>query len=108
MEEAGWWLSLCLLGILAAPSGADRPCMHGFTINVILLDDDDSFWSLKYVKGEILKAIETDKALNPEGKTQERCSHRPAASRFPARARRRSAELNRQVCCSAGEVIKVP
>lgn len=75
MEKASCWLSLCALAILAAPCRGTRPCAHGFTINVILLDDEWSSWSLKYVKGEILKAIEKDKALNAEGKTPDRCSH---------------------------------
>lgn len=69
MEKASWWLGLCALGILAAPCRGTSPCMHGSTINVILLEDEFSSWSLKYVKGEILKAIEKDKALNSEGKT---------------------------------------
>lgn len=76
MEQASWWLGLCALGLLAAPCGGTGPCVYGFTFNVILLDDDWSSWSLKYVKGEILKAIEKEKALNSEGKTSERCSHR--------------------------------
>ncbi|TNN04124.1 hypothetical protein fugu_001153 [Takifugu bimaculatus] len=67
MEKASWWLRLCVLGILAALCSAASPCMNGFTINVILLDDEEAPWSLKYVKGEILKAIETDKTQNPEG-----------------------------------------
>lgn len=74
MEKASWWLRLCVLGILAAPRSATSPCMNGFTINVILLDDEEAPWSLKYVKGEILKAIETDQTQNPEGKTKERRS----------------------------------
>lgn len=68
MGKVSWWLSLCALGILAAPCRGTSPCIHGFTINVILLDDEWSSWSLKYVKGEVLKAIEKDKALNSEGK----------------------------------------
>ncbi|XP_019938666.2 guanylyl cyclase C isoform X2 [Paralichthys olivaceus] len=39
-------------------------CLNGTTINVILLDDEESPWSLKFVRGEILKAIETDSAIN--------------------------------------------
>lgn len=66
---------MCVMGILAAAYGGTGPCTHGFTINVILLDDEESPWSLKYVKGEILKAIETDETQNSEGKTEERCSH---------------------------------
>lgn len=33
-------------------------------INVILLQDDESPWSLNFVQGQILKAIETDSAIN--------------------------------------------
>uniref|UniRef100_A0A669E8N6 Guanylate cyclase n=1 Tax=Oreochromis niloticus TaxID=8128 RepID=A0A669E8N6_ORENI len=39
-------------------------CGSGITINVILLDDEDSPWSLQYVEGQILKAIEKDSAIN--------------------------------------------
>lgn len=74
MEKASRWLSLCVLGILATRCSATSPCMHGFTVNVILLDDEEAPWSLKYVKGEILKAIETDKTQDSEGKTKERRS----------------------------------
>lgn len=68
---------MCVLGILAALCSATSPCMHGFTVNVILLDDEEAPWSLKYVKGEILKAIETDKTQNSEGKTKEGRSPSP-------------------------------
>uniref|UniRef100_A0A3B4X711 Guanylate cyclase n=1 Tax=Seriola lalandi dorsalis TaxID=1841481 RepID=A0A3B4X711_SERLL len=39
-------------------------CLNGITINVILLDDEESPWSLKFVRGEILEAIEIDSAIN--------------------------------------------
>lgn len=64
METVWWWLSLCVLGILAAPCRGINQCLDGITFNVILLDDEESPWSLKFVKGEILKAIETDKTIN--------------------------------------------
>lgn len=61
----GWcWLSLCVLGIVAAPCHGINQCLDGITFNVILLEDEESPWSLKFVKGEILKAIETDKGIN--------------------------------------------
>lgn len=55
---------MCALGILAPPCWGIRQCLDGVTINVILLDDEESPWSLKFVKGEILKATETDSAIN--------------------------------------------
>uniref|UniRef100_A0A3Q3QH07 Guanylate cyclase n=1 Tax=Monopterus albus TaxID=43700 RepID=A0A3Q3QH07_MONAL len=39
-------------------------CMDKVMINVILLQDETSPWSLNFVKGEILKAIATDSAIN--------------------------------------------
>lgn len=59
-----WWLCLCVLGILAAPCRGIRQCLDGISINVILLYDEDSPWSLKFVEKEIEKAIETDSAIN--------------------------------------------
>ncbi|XP_040922655.1 heat-stable enterotoxin receptor [Toxotes jaculatrix] len=64
MGLGGWWSCLCALGILASPCWGIRQCLRGITINVILLDDEESPWSLKFVEKEILKAIETDAANN--------------------------------------------
>uniref|UniRef100_A0A8D3D6P3 Guanylate cyclase n=1 Tax=Scophthalmus maximus TaxID=52904 RepID=A0A8D3D6P3_SCOMX len=65
MYPGGLWLCLCaLLGILAAPCWGVRQCLIGTTINVILLEDKESPWSLKFVRGEILKAIATESAVN--------------------------------------------
>lgn len=64
MGTAHWWLSVCVVGILAAPCRGISKCLDGITINVILLEDEDSPWSLKFVKGEILKAIEKDQTIN--------------------------------------------
>ncbi|XP_068610409.1 guanylyl cyclase C [Brachionichthys hirsutus] len=60
----GWRWCLLVFWILAVPCCCIRQCLDGITINVILLDDAESPWSLKFVKSEILKAIETDKNLN--------------------------------------------
>ncbi|XP_034563288.1 LOW QUALITY PROTEIN: heat-stable enterotoxin receptor [Notolabrus celidotus] len=58
-------LCLCILGVIIfAPCQGLKSCVDGVTINVILLDDEVSPWSLKFVKGEILKAIETDAEIN--------------------------------------------
>ncbi|XP_030611069.1 heat-stable enterotoxin receptor [Archocentrus centrarchus] len=64
MGSGSWWLCLCTLGILAAPCRGTRPCLNRITINVILLDDEESPWSLQYVEGQIQKAIEKDSAIN--------------------------------------------
>lgn len=64
MATVWCWLSLCVLGIVAAPCQGINQCLDGITFNVILLEDEESPWSLKFVKGEILKAIETDKGIN--------------------------------------------
>lgn len=64
MGSGSWWLRLCTLGILAAPCRGAGQCLNRITINVILLDDEESPWSLQYVAGQIQKAIETDSAIN--------------------------------------------
>ncbi|KAG7507192.1 heat-stable enterotoxin receptor-like [Solea senegalensis] len=63
---SGLWLCLCLsvLGILAAPCWSIKQCLRGTTINVILLEDEEFPWSLKFVRGEILKAMKTDADIN--------------------------------------------
>ncbi|XP_031698926.1 heat-stable enterotoxin receptor isoform X1 [Anarrhichthys ocellatus] len=64
----GWWW-LCVLGVVAAPCRSIKECLDGITINVILLEDEESPWSLRYVKDEILEAIETDSAINAAEET---------------------------------------
>uniref|UniRef100_UPI003AAA61E3 guanylyl cyclase C-like n=1 Tax=Centroberyx gerrardi TaxID=166262 RepID=UPI003AAA61E3 len=66
MGPGGRWLCVCALGMLWAV-GACRgisDCQKGIMINVILLNDDESPWSLKYVQGEIERAIESDSNIN--------------------------------------------
>uniref|UniRef100_A0A8C4HNC2 Guanylate cyclase n=1 Tax=Dicentrarchus labrax TaxID=13489 RepID=A0A8C4HNC2_DICLA len=62
MGAVWWWLCFCVLGILAVPCQGIRP--EEITIDVILLDDEASPWSLKFVKGEIEKAMETVNTIN--------------------------------------------
>uniref|UniRef100_A0A7N6AWX7 Guanylate cyclase n=1 Tax=Anabas testudineus TaxID=64144 RepID=A0A7N6AWX7_ANATE len=64
MGQSGWWMCLCALGIFAASCRCIKPCPNGITMNVILLQDEESPWSLNFVQGEILKAIDTDAAIN--------------------------------------------
>ena len=65
MDLGGWWLCLCTLGIFAAPFRVMGQCPNGTTINVILLEDESSPWSLNFVKGLVLKAIATESAIHP-------------------------------------------
>nr|XP_040033540.1 heat-stable enterotoxin receptor [Gasterosteus aculeatus aculeatus] len=60
----GTWWWLCLLAVVAAPCRGVEQCLEGVTINVILLEDEESPWSLRLVKDKILKAIETDSTIN--------------------------------------------
>lgn len=64
MGQSGWWMCLCALGTFAASCRCIKPCPNGITMNVILLQDEESPWSLNFVQGEILKAIDTDAAIN--------------------------------------------
>ncbi|XP_056286434.1 guanylyl cyclase C [Pseudoliparis swirei] len=59
-----WWGCWCVLGVVAAPCRGIRQCLHGITINVVLLEDGESPWSLRFVKDKILEAIETDSIIN--------------------------------------------
>lgn len=64
MSRSSWWLGLLVFGLLVVLCGGSRQCVSGVIINVILLEDQESPWSLKYVKREILEAIEEDSAIN--------------------------------------------
>lgn len=64
MGPGGWWLCLCAVGIFAVPCRGAGQCVEEITINVILLNDEEYPWSLTYVEGEILEAIDTDSAIN--------------------------------------------
>ncbi len=64
MSTGRLWLCLCVLGILAVPCLSVSKCLNGTTINVILLEDNESPWSLIYVKKEIQRAIVTENAVN--------------------------------------------
>ncbi|KAM3859833.1 guanylyl cyclase C [Diretmus argenteus] len=63
MGRGGWWLCVCALGtLLVGRCRSDvEKCVNGTTINVMLLNDE-SPWSLKFVKGEVVKALEKTNA----------------------------------------------
>ncbi|XP_034000867.1 heat-stable enterotoxin receptor-like, partial [Trematomus bernacchii] len=62
MGTCWFWLCLCVLGFVAAQCRGR--CLNGIAINVILLEDEESPWSLRFVRGQIEKAIETDSSIN--------------------------------------------
>ncbi|XP_028990788.1 guanylyl cyclase C isoform X2 [Betta splendens] len=64
MGQSGCWLEFCILGIIAASFPSIASSQDEITINVILLQDEESPWSLNFVEGQILKAIEVDSAIN--------------------------------------------
>ncbi|XP_008434501.1 heat-stable enterotoxin receptor isoform X3 [Poecilia reticulata] len=64
MRRCGWWLLLCAFWVGAARGRGNGQCMDGVTINVLLLEDEESPWSLKYVERKILEAIEKDTEIN--------------------------------------------
>uniref|UniRef100_A0A672FP54 Guanylate cyclase n=1 Tax=Salarias fasciatus TaxID=181472 RepID=A0A672FP54_SALFA len=57
---------VCILGILVSACWGSRQCLDGTTISVVLLEDDKSPWSLRFVREEIKNAIEKDTAINAE------------------------------------------
>uniref|UniRef100_A0A3Q2XT06 Guanylate cyclase n=1 Tax=Hippocampus comes TaxID=109280 RepID=A0A3Q2XT06_HIPCM len=60
MASGGWFLWLCTFATLVASHHGIRQCLRGVSMNVILLDDEESPWSLKFVRGQILKALESE------------------------------------------------
>nr|XP_061807414.1 guanylyl cyclase C-like [Nerophis lumbriciformis] len=68
MALGGWCLWWCTFATFLPSHHGLHPCLRGISMNVILLDDEDSPWSLKFVRGQILKALETESV--PENKTE--------------------------------------
>ncbi|XP_051928284.1 guanylyl cyclase C isoform X1 [Hippocampus zosterae] len=60
MASWGWFLWLCTFATLVASHQGIIQCLRGVSMNVILLDDEESPWSLKFVRGQILKALESE------------------------------------------------
>uniref|UniRef100_A0A672GC28 Guanylate cyclase n=1 Tax=Salarias fasciatus TaxID=181472 RepID=A0A672GC28_SALFA len=65
-DPGGWSWCVCILGILVSACWGSRQCLDGTTISVVLLEDDKSPWSLRFVREEIKNAIEKDTAINAE------------------------------------------
>ncbi|XP_061611732.1 guanylyl cyclase C isoform X3 [Phyllopteryx taeniolatus] len=60
MASSRWLLLLFIFETLMASHHGIRQCLRGVSMNVILLDDEESPWSLKFVRGQILKALESE------------------------------------------------
>ena len=59
---------LCLimstLNLVFGDSQKIQHCKNGSLINVVLLNDNESPWSMKFVKGKVLEAIELNSQIN--------------------------------------------
>ncbi|XP_029933944.1 heat-stable enterotoxin receptor [Myripristis murdjan] len=66
MGPGGQWLCACVCAVvvLLGSSCGIRHCLDGVMMNVILLNDTESPWSLRYVQGHILKAIDSANSNN--------------------------------------------
>uniref|UniRef100_A0A3Q2DJG6 Guanylyl cyclase C n=1 Tax=Cyprinodon variegatus TaxID=28743 RepID=A0A3Q2DJG6_CYPVA len=64
MSPCCWWLIVCTFWAFAALCRGNGQCGAGITINVILLEDEESPWSLKYVESEIEEAVLKDNNIN--------------------------------------------
>ncbi|XP_061912164.1 guanylyl cyclase C-like isoform X1 [Entelurus aequoreus] len=60
-----WWLFT--FGTLVVSLRSVRHCLRGISMNVILLDDEESPWSLKFVRGQILKALDSESGVDENG-----------------------------------------
>lgn len=64
MSPCCWWLIVFTFWAFAALCRGNGQCGAGITINVILLEDEESPWSLKYVESEIEEAVLKDNNIN--------------------------------------------
>ncbi|CAN9508980.1 unnamed protein product [Ophioblennius macclurei] len=64
-DRSDWRWCLCILGVLVSPCWS-RQCPNGTKISVILLEDENSPWSLKFVRGEVENAIKKNAGINEE------------------------------------------
>ncbi|TTO31547.1 Heat-stable enterotoxin receptor [Bagarius yarrelli] len=60
-----WWLTGCSV-LVAVTAGFDADTCRNLpvSLNVVLLEDEDSLWSLKYVRVAVEKAIEVENLFN--------------------------------------------
>ncbi|XP_041735571.1 heat-stable enterotoxin receptor-like [Coregonus clupeaformis] len=64
MAYRAWSLCVCWLVLIAGGCEATYPpCLDGIMMNVVLLDDDISPWSMKFVRGAVESAIQLDAEL---------------------------------------------
>lgn len=67
MPNSHFFLCIGVLFVALVESRMLDKCMKSkpkYTMNVVLLEDKTSDWSLGFVKGAVLQAIEADRQLN--------------------------------------------
>ncbi|XP_070973531.1 guanylyl cyclase C-like [Oncorhynchus clarkii lewisi] len=64
MAHRGWWGCVCWMVLIAGRCEAIYPhCLDGIMMNVVLLDDDISPWSMRFVRSAVESAIQLDAEL---------------------------------------------
>uniref|UniRef100_A0A8C7NC40 Guanylate cyclase n=1 Tax=Oncorhynchus kisutch TaxID=8019 RepID=A0A8C7NC40_ONCKI len=64
MAHRGWWVCVCWMVLIAGRCEAIYPhCLDGIMMNVVLLDDDISPWSMTFVRSAVESAIQLDAEL---------------------------------------------
>uniref|UniRef100_A0A8C7QD56 Guanylate cyclase n=1 Tax=Oncorhynchus mykiss TaxID=8022 RepID=A0A8C7QD56_ONCMY len=64
MAHRGWWVCVCWMVLIAGRCEAIYPhCLDGIMMNVVLLDDDISPWSMRFVRSAVESAIQLDAEL---------------------------------------------
>lgn len=59
------WLAFCSVLVALTLAFDPETCRNlKFSLNVVLLQDEDSLWSLKYVQYAVEKAIEDENLIN--------------------------------------------
>uniref|UniRef100_A0A8C8JWL9 Guanylate cyclase n=1 Tax=Oncorhynchus tshawytscha TaxID=74940 RepID=A0A8C8JWL9_ONCTS len=59
-----WWVCVCWMVLIAGRCEAIYPhCLDGIMMNVVLLDDDISPWSMTFVRSAVESAIQLDAEL---------------------------------------------
>ncbi|KAM4624528.1 guanylyl cyclase C [Polymixia lowei] len=67
MGHSGWWLWMFSLALVLDPCRGINRCQDEILINVVLLDDDESPWSMKFARGLIEEGIRRDSEINGLG-----------------------------------------
>jgi len=58
LMDGRWCVLVCALSLVLGHSQRIGSCTKRSLINVILLDDDESPWSMKFVEGKVRQAVD--------------------------------------------------